>query len=622
MSALRPLPPRPSLEFERKEAKALLRRLRAGDPAALARASERHPAIDASQPTRIRLADAQLVIAREYGFTSWPRLVRYFADVDRQQYSYHGSISRRESYEGNARWLLREHRERRASSARTLAAYVPRFYGMRAEEIFASAVTDDEARLAVARREGFPSWEVLLERTEAWFDPPERYNWYVDPRQYAGKAIDAGDLDELKRVVETYPDVLHPSDYMVSKGGSLLRTLLHHERRKGAAALRPILEWLAAQGLDVQRELNRQLCGHMHMKTEKVRWLIDRGADPNWVAPNGIPVLEYALIRYWNGEAVDLVAARTVPRKALWIAAGLGDVDAVRRSLDRGGKPTVEARRLRPDFVAIGPLKLPAHPDPNDEEILMEAFFVAMLNGRTAVLEYMVSRGFRVDSLVWDSPVINMAAGNAMVPVVECLVRCGANLDLRGPLDAQSAREVAREMFEQMSEDPDRRRTVELCGMDPDAILAERDARPVNPPSIDPNLQKALDLAGDDALRLGQPDVRPENLLFGLLRGGGLPLMFFTKVSRIDLDRFRTDVADRVRPAEDRIDRPALPLHADARTAIQAAIAIATERRRETVQGIHLLYVLMQTGRSEASDLLTRYGSSAAILNAELERAV
>ena len=30
--ALRPLPPRPSLEYERKEAKALLRRLRAQRP--------------------------------------------------------------------------------------------------------------------------------------------------------------------------------------------------------------------------------------------------------------------------------------------------------------------------------------------------------------------------------------------------------------------------------------------------------------------------------------------------------------------------------------------------------------------------------------------------------------
>jgi hypothetical protein len=89
MSELRPLPPRPNLEFEHKEAKALLRRLRSGDPEALERARARHPDIDASinasSPLNVKLADAQLVIAREYGFASWPKLVRYFGDVERQR---------------------------------------------------------------------------------------------------------------------------------------------------------------------------------------------------------------------------------------------------------------------------------------------------------------------------------------------------------------------------------------------------------------------------------------------------------------------------------------------------------------------------------------------------------
>ena len=82
MSGLRPLPPRPSLEFERKEAKALLRLLRAGDSRALARARARHSTLSSS-PNGVRLADAQLVIAREYGFASWPKLVWYFGDLER-----------------------------------------------------------------------------------------------------------------------------------------------------------------------------------------------------------------------------------------------------------------------------------------------------------------------------------------------------------------------------------------------------------------------------------------------------------------------------------------------------------------------------------------------------------
>jgi ATP-dependent Clp protease ATP-binding subunit ClpA len=177
-------------------------------------------------------------------------------------------------------------------------------------------------------------------------------------------------------------------------------------------------------------------------------------------------------------------------------------------------------------------------------------------------------------------------------------------------------------VFENVSQDANRRRIAELCGMDPDVILAERDARPVNPPVVEPKLQEALEFAGDDASRLGQSDIRPENLLFALLRSGGLPLMFFTKVSRMDLDRFRADVWDRVRPIEDRLSRPKLPLNPDAHATIQAAITIATERRRETVGGHHLLYALTRTGDGVAADLLAHYGSSAAIVNAELERAL
>ena len=114
---VRSLPSRPSLEFEHKRAKALLRQLCAGDPDALARARVRHPAIDASHPETIALADAQLIAAREYGFTSWPRLVRYFETlapepVPRRDLEDHGGL------DAWVRTLLIEHRERRVSAGR------------------------------------------------------------------------------------------------------------------------------------------------------------------------------------------------------------------------------------------------------------------------------------------------------------------------------------------------------------------------------------------------------------------------------------------------------------------------------------------------------------------------
>jgi hypothetical protein len=621
MSDIRPLPPRPSLEFERKEAKALLRRLRAGDPDSLARAYERHPAMDASAPERPRLADAQLVIAREYGFTSWPRLVRYFGDVARQQPGIRQLHHRRDWYEQSVDSVLRGHASRTTRAGRLLAAYAPRFFGLRLNDVFNIVPTEDEARLVVARQYAFPNWDLLLETVAAEL-ARRRKGWDIDPFQYAKRAVEAADLDELKRVVDAHPDLLRPTQYDNAKGRDLLVVALHYEREDGGTTLAPIVEWLQAQGVDLQVELNRQLCGHLHMTTEKVQWLLDRGADPNWIAPNGICVLEHALIRYWNGEAVDLLAAHVKPRRALWIAAGLGDVDSVRRCLDGHGRPTPAARRLRPDFDAVGPSPASAHPDPEDEEILMEAFLVALLNGRLNVLEYMATHGTPVNNTFWEMPALHMAVGNAMVPIVECLLRCGADPNLRGRHPAQTAREIARWRFEQDPANVACRRVVELLGMDPDAVLAERDAQPAPSPNIHPKFHEVLELAGDDAFRRQQDQIGPENLLFGLLRSGGLPASFFKESSGRDLERFNAEAKDRLLPIDDRLERPKLALDPGAVEIVEGAVLTARQRRRDLLLAAHLLYAMLKAEPSPAVQLLTRYGASASALIEELERAI
>lgn len=393
MSVLRPLPSHPNLEFEKKEAKALARRL------------------------DIRLADAQLRIAREYGFASWPKLVRYFGTVERQEpvAMMPGSL---EECERDARSLLGSHRSRRGFAGNVLAAYIPRFYGKSVDEIHAAEVKEEEARLATARMYGCPSWEALLaqvtERQENFGLRDKR-----DPHELIRSALLSRDLPWLERILTE-----HPGPEM----------------------------------------LNRALCGQMYMSPDIVCYLLDRGADPNWVAPNGLPVLEHALLRYWNGAAVDLLAQRATPRQALWISAGLGDVDGVQRSLDASGKPTAAARRLRPEFDIAGQRGFPTHPNPGDEDILLQAFFVAMLNGRAGVMEYMASRGFDVNTLIWDSPLLNIAVGNSWEPVVESLMRCGANPDLKGWHPDMSAREIARELLDQTPADPKRRRVAIVIG--------------------------------------------------------------------------------------------------------------------------------------------------------------
>src|SRR5499426_3527211 len=71
MTTSKSLPARPSLESLRKQAKKLARDIAAGDAGAIARAREQLPNVDLPLTQR----NAQLVIAREYGFAGWKDLI-------------------------------------------------------------------------------------------------------------------------------------------------------------------------------------------------------------------------------------------------------------------------------------------------------------------------------------------------------------------------------------------------------------------------------------------------------------------------------------------------------------------------------------------------------------------
>src|SRR5215467_3953255 len=70
MTTSKSLPARPSLESLRKQAKKLARDITAGDAAAIARARLQLPNVDPPLTQR----NAQLVIAREYGYAGWQDL--------------------------------------------------------------------------------------------------------------------------------------------------------------------------------------------------------------------------------------------------------------------------------------------------------------------------------------------------------------------------------------------------------------------------------------------------------------------------------------------------------------------------------------------------------------------
>src|SRR5689334_13910999 len=75
------LPSRPSLEQLRNQAKDLRKQFLAGESTAIERVRQFHPDLKQPKLTEFRLHDAQWVVAREYGFASWPKLKEHVETI-------------------------------------------------------------------------------------------------------------------------------------------------------------------------------------------------------------------------------------------------------------------------------------------------------------------------------------------------------------------------------------------------------------------------------------------------------------------------------------------------------------------------------------------------------------
>jgi len=606
--ATRSLPANANLEFERKRAKALLRRLRRESPDA-------------------KLSDAQFAVARELGFVSWPRLVQYFDTLERDALSERNTVYKLDFYDGGVRSLLAEHGARREWAARSLAAFVPRFYGRSIADVLASAVTVDDARVAVARRHRFSSWEHLQREVEheelARDRKGDLWQQAGEPFGRALRAIETHDLTALNEVVREHPALLR----MGETRGPAWRTLIWNaaivDRNERTPEARRVTDWLVDRGADLAPVLNRMLLGHFGITPATVQHLIDWGADPNWMPPNGVSVLEHALLKYGNGAAVDVLAKHVTPPSVFWIAAGLGDGDKVRGYFDRRGKLTAAAFEHRAPLSLIGPSGFPSLPDPDQHELLAEVALVAAMNGRTAVIELLIDRGFPIDYDGWGgTSMLRFAIGQKDTATIRALLRRGADLDRKGEGPHASAREFARTMALREPGSPVIREILELCGAGTvEEVFAEADRERGSPPPLGEEIQEALDLASDDAARHGSAEIRAENLFVGVLRSPRpLPLAFLSGAG-VALERLRGALAERLQPGAERAARPKLSLSEAAQVVIARSVAIADERRHERVNTLHLLAALVECESGFASDLIVAYGGKLGKLRDELSRA-
>jgi hypothetical protein len=605
-SDVRALPARPNLEFERKQAKKLLAQLHQGDPDALARVHAKMKRSADTKPDEFQLSDAQFTIAREYGFTSWPRLVEYFETLDRHELS--GARERWQPashHEAWARTLIVEHKEQRLWTIPFLTRYVPRFYGRTPDQVFASEVTVNDARLATARMHRYPSWEVMVAEvkpTDAWVE-------HDTPLRKAMTFLRAGDFDGLKSLVDEYPELLSPAEREYPRSETLARNVLLHDLKAASPESRRIYDWLKER-MDLTITLNFMLLGYMRMTREEMQRLLDLGADPDWVPPNGYSVLEHVIWRCWSGEVVDLIAARVKPREGFWISAGLGDAKAVAHYFDGNGRLRDDARKTRPDFTALGPLPMPSDPAPDDEVVIWEAFLVAAFNQRFGVLDVLLDRGFNIDYIGWGQTILHLAVGNGWLPLVEFLVRRGANLDLKGWRPHMSARESAEEHAMNPHGHANAHRILEICGgRDIATLRRERDEkRAKQVMQTAPSIEMMFNNAKQDAVHQGLGQVSPGNLFIGLLREGRLVVALLGQAG-VDLGRLRSLVAMRLDapkievPAEMTADPECAAILMDARE-------IAEQRKEALLISPHVLMALVRRAPRQILELIESAGGS------------
>jgi ankyrin repeat protein len=325
------LPPRPSLEQLRKQAK------------------------DLAREKNVQLAAAQLEVARDYGFTRWERLVEHVRAV-RGQHALNTPLIRPAELCPGRPYTL------------------PDGHDVTTDEVFAmfAAVRAGdlkEVRRLIARAAGL----ALVE-----------YN-YTPPLHFA---VREGQLAIVKLLIERGADLAYRSypfqdslltiaeDHEHADVARLLWRLIERRYRL-ASSVRVVIEAADAGHLDqIRAELSRDrsLAGaandtgdtalhHAAMRRNLVivEALLDAGADPDAIRGDGYRPIHLALMRNFvvggpvaEGRAIaDLLRARGA-RYTMFLAALVGDDEFVRGRLarDRSAANEEDTNHHRPISAA------------------------------------------------------------------------------------------------------------------------------------------------------------------------------------------------------------------------------------------------------------------------------
>jgi ankyrin repeat protein len=343
----RSLPSRPSLEQYKKQAKELLKSWKANDPQALQRIRQHHPRA-AKLSAGFVLADAQLVIAREHGFESWPDFAKHLSVLTRETFPdavwkaaeqalIAGDDSTLERLLRDNELLFREQH--------------PPAYGPEPGRL-APHYSGADARSIIASNHHFDTWARFCEYNESLKDKDSlvaRFEAAVD-------AIVDGNVSRLRRLLRATPDLIRARSTRRHHS-----TLLHYIgangvedfRQKTPKKLLKITEILLDAGADpdavadmygggcttiglVATSVHPYLAG---LQNALMQILLDRGAriDQSHAGGNQQSAVISCLAN-GRGEAAVYLAERGAPLDLVG-AAGVGRLDVVRSFFDDDGAP-------------------------------------------------------------------------------------------------------------------------------------------------------------------------------------------------------------------------------------------------------------------------------------------
>ena len=259
-----PLPARPNLEMQQKRAKDLLRDAWAREAGALVRIRALHPR--PPEPDAMKLADAQLVIARGYGFESWADLKRKIESLTRSPKEVF-FLAVRQGDVGRARELLKEHADVRGAVNEPAGDFGGRPVGMARKNLAMIDLLLEYGADINLKSEWGPGGFGILEGE--W--TPEQ----VDALVSRGAVVDVfgaahhGRFDRLKELVE------HDSSLVHARGGDG-KTPLHW------ASTVEIARYLIERGADIDAiDVDHQSTPAQYLVRDApdvTRLLLDRGA--------------------------------------------------------------------------------------------------------------------------------------------------------------------------------------------------------------------------------------------------------------------------------------------------------------------------------------------------------